>query len=636
MSWITVLRGSIALMAVFTLPGWFFLTFGAAWREWRGLQRWIVAIGLSIAFYPVLFYWMRLLVPFVTLGPYKMSVLLAGFAAAVAWRLHQHWRDLLTFDGLEWLAIAVFGMTLFTRFWIIRGLPYPAWSDSLHHTLLTHLTAVQGGLPSTMEPYFPVALGDYHLGLYSLSATVEWLADVPAHTALLWTAQALNGLCGIGVYLVLDRKVGRVGALVGAAVVGLLSHQPAFYVNWGRFTQLSGQSILLIAWLMVWETVAQWQWIRTERRAGLIWNVVAAAVLSAAVFLFHYRVAIFYVPLLLMTLGWELWKASRHGDPRPVIWGTMAFGCLALVAVAPGAKDALGIFVTKQLNAPTVSPSTARIIRQEYFEFPLQTVPVLVGPVWLLIASSLGALAGLLKRNRLVIGALLWTVSLCLLGNAYRLGLSLLNLTNLGAVLIMLYLPAGLIMGSAVEDLVRLFGQQRRRAVSRFVAALVLIAGFVASHVRVTEIEPYRYFVTQEDVVAMDWIANNTDPDATFAVNTYFWHPLHPHGTDAGYWIPYFTGRHITAAVMLLTLASPEYKSRVIEMSELVEQLEVDNSSLDELQSLGVDYVYIGAKGDFSGPGLSAARLSQAQDATLVYQTPRVSIFRIESPGRGP
>ncbi len=631
MSWITVLRGSIALIAVCTLPGWLCLAFGETWRRWRGLQCWIVAIGISIAFYPVFFYWMRLLVPSVTLGPYKMSVLLAGFAVVVAWRMHRHWRDVLTFDWLEWLAIAVFGMTLFTRFWIIRGLPYPAWSDSLHHTILTQLTAVQGRLPLTMEPYFPVTLGDYHLGLYSLSATVEWLADVPAHTALLWTAQALNGLCGIGVYLVLDRKVGRVGALVGAAVVGLLSRQPAFYVNWGRFTQLSGQSILLIAWLMVWETVAQWKWMQKEHRTALILNAALAAVLSAAVFLFHYRVAVFYVPLLLMSLGWQLWKAYRHGDgPRPVIWGTMAVGFLALVAVAPGAKDAVAAFVTKQLNAPTILPTTARIIRQEYFEFSLQAVPVLAGPVWLLVAATLGGLAGLLKRNRLVIGALLWTVSLCLLGNAYYLGLSFLNLTNLGAVLIMLYLPAGLIMGSVVQDVMKLLGQERRRAASRLVAALVLTAGFVASHVRVTEIEPHRHFVTQEDVAAMDWIASNTDPDATFAVNTYFWHPLHPHGTDAGYWIPYFTGRHMTAAVMLLALASPEYRSRVIEMSELVEQLEVDNSSLDELRSFGVGYVYIGARGDFSGPGLNAAQLSQSEDVTVVYQTANVSILKIE------
>ena len=115
----------------------------------------------------------------------------------------------LPFDSLEWIALAVMGMTLFTRFWIIRDQPYPAWTDSLHHAILTQLTAEWGRLPATMEPYFPVSLGEYHLGLYALSGTVEMLARVPAHTALLWTAQALNGLCGLGVFLVLDRLSGR-------------------------------------------------------------------------------------------------------------------------------------------------------------------------------------------------------------------------------------------------------------------------------------------------------------------------------------------------------------------------------------------------------------------------------------------
>ena len=65
---------------------------------------------------------------------------------------------------------------------------------------------------------------------------------------------------------------------------------------------------------------------------------------------------------------------------------------------------------------------------------------------------------------------------------------------------------------------------------------------------------------TGEDIAAMEWIRGHTEPDALFAVNTYFWLPHHPHGTDAGYWIPYFTGRQMTAAVMLLSGATPEYK----------------------------------------------------------------------------
>lgn len=632
MTVIAALRGGLVLGAVLTLPGWFVLTFGELWRQWKGLHRWIVAIGISIAFYPVLYYWMRLALPFWTMGPYKISMLLGGFAVVIAWRMRRHWQDLFAFDRLEWLAITVFGMTLFTRFWVIRGLPYPAWSDSLHHTLLTHLTAVQGKLPSTLEPYFPVSLGEYHLGLYSITAVVEWLAQVPAHTALLWVAQALNGLCGIGVYLVLDRKVGRIGAVVGATIVGLLSHQPAFYVNWGRFTQISSQAILFIAWLVTWEAIVSWKCSWHECKTKLIWSTLLAALLSGGVFLLHFLVGLFYVPLLLITMAWELWKAYQDKKTGLLTLGIAAVGFLTLVAVAPAAWDVVRGFMMKQSSPPVVSESTARALREQYFEFPWETVPILVARIWLLIATGLSVGFGLLRRNKLVIIAVLWGMILCAMGNAYRLGISFLTLTNLGAVLIMLYLPIGLVIGSAVEELVTLFQDRRRQAAIRFVTALVLASGFVASHVRVTEIEPRRHFVTPEDVAAMDWIRNNTEPEATFVVNTYFWLPHHPHGTDAGYWIPYFTGRRMTAAVMLLAPATQEYKSRVVQMSKAAERLAVDNSALDELQALGVGYIYIGANGDFSGPGLNAAQLGQSRDAALVYQTPHVSILKIESP----
>jgi hypothetical protein len=191
---LTVIVAAVVFAAMFLLPGWAILSFNQNWRRWQGLQRWCVAIGLSIAFYPVLFYTTRLVLPFLTFGPFKMGALLVVCGILIAWQMRRHWREQFAFDWLEWAAFAAFGMTLFTRFWVIRDYPYPAWSDSLHHVLLTQLTAVQGKLPTGLEPYFPISLGQYHLGLYSLSATVEWLTQVPAHSALLWTAQVLNGL----------------------------------------------------------------------------------------------------------------------------------------------------------------------------------------------------------------------------------------------------------------------------------------------------------------------------------------------------------------------------------------------------------------------------------------------------------
>jgi hypothetical protein len=626
---VTKLRLIVVLIGMLTLPGWAVLAFGNIWRQWKGLQRWIVAVGISIAFYPALFYSIRFALPFLTLGPYKMGTLLLACIAVLAWRMRGQWRELCAFDWLEWVAVGVFGMTLFTRFWIIRDHPYPAWSDSLHHTLLTELTAVQGKLPINMEPYFPVPLGKYHLGLYAISATVQWLAQVPAHTALLWTAQMLNGLCGAGVYLVLDRKVGRVGAIVGAVVVGLLSHQPAIYVNWGRFTQIASQAILLIAWLMTWEAIALWKRPWQEYRAKILWNTVCAAVLTGAVFQLHFQVAAFYIPLLIISVVWELWKARRENRVGSMILGTVVVGTVVLIIIAPDLWKALHVHVTTVLNRFNQTVATTGKVShmaQTYYDFPLHTVPMLVARPWLIILASLGAVVGLLTRNKTIFTCLVWIVSLCLIGNTHLLGLPL---TNLGAVMVMLYLPIGLIVGSATEEILAFSGPLYRERTVQLVTTFVLIAGFVASHIRVIEIEPYRYFVTPEDVTAMEWIKKNTPADALFAVNTHFWLPNVPHGTDAGYWIPYFTGRQTTVGVMLAFVEATEYRACLVQMSRAVEQLEVDNASLPELQSLGVDYIYIGRMGDFSGPGLNVARLSQAENVALLYQNTGVSILQI-------
>jgi hypothetical protein len=615
-----------------TLPGWAVLAFSDAWRQWRALQRWILAVSLSVAFYPVFFYSVRALFPFLTVGPYKMGALLLAFAVIVGWRMRKHWRGLFAFDHLEWVAIAVIGMTLFTRFWIIRDHPYPAWSDSLHHAILTHLTAVQGRLPATMEPYFPIPLGQYHLGLYSLTATVQWLAQTPAHTALLWTAQMLNGLCGVGVYLVLDRKVGRVGAVVGAVVVGLLSHQPAFYVNWGRFTQIAGQTLLLSAWLVSWEAIALWKRPWQTHRVSILWNTACAALLTGAVFLLHFRTAAFYIPLLAICVTWELWKARAENRTGSTLLGTAVCGVMSLIVVTPALWTFLHAYIARishffELSQTVISASEVSQTLQRYYEFPLHVVPALTARLWLIILAGMSAVFGLLRRNSLVLMSLIWISMLYLVGNSQLI-------TNMTGVLIMLYLPIALIVGSAMEEVVNLSGPYWREQIGRSVIALSLASGFVGSHLRTTDLDPSRYFVTPEDVVAMDWIRENTPPDALFAVNTYFWLPYAPHGTDAGYWIPYFTGRQTTAGVMLLDLGSDEYFLGTVEISRKVEELELDNSSLAELQALGVDYVYVGSNGDFSGPGLDAARLSQAENVTLVFQYAQVSILQISPPAR--
>ena len=47
------------------------------------------------------------------------------------------------------------------------------------------------------------------------------------------------------------------------------------------------------------------------------------------------------------------------------------------------------------------------------------------------------------------------------------------------------------------------------------------------------------------------------------------------------------------------------------------------------LRKLGVDYIYVGQRGDFAGPGLDAGHLRQVDGVKVIYQRDGVSILQI-------
>jgi hypothetical protein len=623
-------RLGLALVSLFTLPGWALLAIGDQWRAWAPLQRWCLAICLSLALYPVLFYVARL-VPGLTLGPLKLCVILAGCGVWAVWRLRGHWRDQLRFDWLEWLGIGLIALTLLTRFWIVRVEPYPAWTDSLHHTLLTTLTAAQGRLPINLDPYFPIPLDLYHLGLYAVSGSVQMLSGTPAHTALLWSAQALNGLCGLGVYLVLDRKAGRVGALAGLAVVGLLATMPAWYVNWGRFTQLAGQTLMLAAWLVTWEALAAWRTADQPGGRRGLWLRAIAALLTAATFLMHFRVAAFAAPLYLGVGLWELFRARRAGRVKPVLLTALWLGLAVGLLVLPVLLPALAVYLRPP--AVTLPAPQAAQERSTYFDVPFSAALVLAGPAWLLALAALAGLVGFWRRNRLAWLSLGWVLGLMAMGSAHLLQVRVLAFTNLGAVLIMLYLPLGLLLGATTQEGVALATARGWGWAPAGAAGLLALAALLMVPTRLGALEPYRFFVTPADLPAMAWIRANTQPEALIATNTVFWLPRAPHGTDAGYWIPYLTGRRITSGAMLLNLAEPAYQDEIIALSQAEERLEGDVTALEELRRMGVEYVYIGARGDFSGAGLDGGRLTELAGVRVAYEAAGVTILSLDAAG---
>ena len=95
--WYEYIRIIVTLVAMLTIPGWALISISDYWKRWKTLQRWIIAIGLSIAFYPILFYWARIIFPWLMIGPNKNLAILVVLGAWSIWKLHGNFITLLIY-----------------------------------------------------------------------------------------------------------------------------------------------------------------------------------------------------------------------------------------------------------------------------------------------------------------------------------------------------------------------------------------------------------------------------------------------------------------------------------------------------------------------------------------------------------
>lgn len=621
----------IAIMLL--IPGWAFLAVSGLWRRFKVLQRWFLAIGISIAFYPILFYTARTILPTLRIGDTKLILMLILMTGVIIWFMRQSWREQFIIGKMGGLVLAVLGATLFTRLILAHQYPYPAWTDSLHHTLITNLVYTTGKLPYNLLPYSQTNLDQYHLGMYALTGSLQLLADIPAHTALLWMAQALNGLCVIGVFLFLDRKVSRLAGLVGMVVVGLLNFQPAWYFNWGRFTQATSQSILLISAFITWETIESWIRDWPGQKKEVLWQTAASGILIAGVFLHHFRVSGYLLPLLVIICLVELIKNIRDRKKSfKTIYGMLAIALISIILILPALLPAFNVYFQERTIDPGISQNRggdSLSSNTYYTSFDATSLRHLAFNQWLAVLAVIGVIFGLIseKNRSLTLVMLGWLIFLILEGYAFLLNFPLITFTNMTGMMIMLYLPLSILIGFLVNSLRNFLRPETWTKLQPILIWILLFSGFIASFDRVNGIQDYRFFMTDSDRRAMEWIKENTPEDALFAINTHFWLPNAAHGSDGGYWIPYFTGRQTTTGTMIANLG-PGYNV-VLERSKAALELYDEDPSLDDLCALGIDYFYDGAKDPFDGKSINTNALENSPNVELSFAYDGVTIFKI-------
>jgi len=645
-------------------------------------------LGLSLSLIALLYQWTTLVG--LALTPLILAGLTLACAGGVLWA---SWHDAAAYDRQRrehpasavahwWVFpfLGILGLTFWTRFQQIQELVLPAWVDSVHHALLIRVAAETGQAPYSLQPYLPIDSLPYHWGYHAFTATVMNLSGLMLPQVMLWEGQILNALhvvtcAALAAYL--WRR--PVAALVAGLVVGLISIMPAFYVSWGRYTQLMGL-LLLPAIAITWHMALQ-----TSSRRW--WSSVA--LLLAGLSIIHFRVIIFTLCLLAVVgLVWTVDQSWRRVWAR--FWSAVGMAGLSLALALPWLW-----VVVSHILLPAVDQPESLVGGGNYNAVNMGLLWAGQNR-WLFALALLAAGWGIARRSRVVIVQVGWVCALVVVANPWLIsyilppsglllalwgqqqrrwllvasggGLMLVNpvfvqipyfwlITN-DTVVISLFIPAAMLIaggaGMFVDWVMRLsqttFSQYPAGAHMatlhfqavpilprwpRFLSPVLLfmlLSGFAvwgAWNLR-TVINPVTVFVTPAEVPAIEWVAENTPEDARFLINAASWLSTAERGADGGWWLMPLTGRWTSTPPVLFTYGSPDYVQEVRERTTFIREFDRSQPGQEEqlyelIDREQISHIYLT---EHSGP-LKPELFADIDRFEKVYEQADVIVYRV-------
>lgn len=517
----------------------------------------------------------------------------------------------------------IFVLSLFVRLFAVQDFIVPPGSDSYNHSVITELFVETGGLPKSYEPFAPYESFTYHFGFHSVVFFLYLLSGISTTKLILIFGQILNASALLSVFfftkrLIRDESV----AIFSAVIVGLISVFPAYYVNWGRFTQLSGLLILPAALVLTIENIE-------SQRKNLKYLCVASLLL-AGLFLTHVRVFLMYIYFMigyLIYIGVKL----QLKEMRTLSLRLLTIAFFTIILTSPWMWNLWENFPISdflEFNSYTDSHqhwqnwyfSLARIEENSISFYSVKP---------LILLAIGGTIVGLLRREKTIILLLLWVIIAVVLSNPNWLNYPLVGTVDYVTVLISLYFPvsimAGYFCGNAAVLLDKRFPNFKIRRLNYLV---VMVIAFLSAKPIFGIIDPGNVYVRKTDERAMDWIKSNIPKDARFLINS---HNLYPEiGSDAGYWIPLLTGRVTTLRPTTHGFEKIKIENDGLDSLHIGELWSIDlniKNTLDKLEENGVTHVYIGERSNFSAEKSGFYKSPFYQP---VYHDGKVWIFQVE------
>lgn len=636
----------IPLCIVLFVPGWLFLNFTKLRDLFDLGEQVAVSLGLSLSFIPLLMLWTSFFgIHWGPISVWLASIFLTGISVWKAFKTRassQKYKmnsELEAGDGVSTMPaadheniesmlpspaknkipfiilIAIFALTLFLRFAMVRDLASSPWVDSIHHALITRLMVENGGLPNTYAPYLPLEADYYHFGFHSLMATIIWLTGIEIQDGLLILGQVLNALMVFPIYLfVKNLTKNRTAGLAGSLIIGVFTLMPAYYTSWGRYTHLTGLLVLPVVFSFFTIIFTKGKLAASQTR--YLW--AAGVITLTGLFLIHYRVAAFLGLLVFAYLIAQI-------NPRKWIQSTSqlvlcsVFGFFLLLPWLPGLLT--NLLIPKGL--------VWRGGDANFSQIPWNFLkPGLGEPA--LVLAGVGLVLAILSLKRFPITVLLWTGMMYLLANLSVFGLPGANFVNPVSMEITLFMPISVLSGFAIGGSLDLLD---KHLANRWHVIPKVLFVFVGSFTAILGVQkllptlnPITFLSREADFLAIKWIENNLPENEIILINPTGWGYGLYMGQDGGYWISPLTGHLTMPPAVLYGLGERNEIERINQFIEKVLPIGYDSGALWELMIReSIRFVYIGARGGVISPrALSESGLFLVRyegDGTWVFET---------------
>ncbi len=621
----------IAALALYSLPG-------LALLRWLGpsdltfAERACLALSLSPAIPPLLLLFSEPLGmrwgPLSAWGILTLCVLLALWPRTGAPWLRRPTLALQPSDGA---LLAITLAALITRLYAARDLAAGQFGDSYHHTMIAQLFVDHGGLFRSWLPYTPLSTFTYHFGFHGSAAWLHWLSGVPVTQSVVLTGQIMSALAAPLAYVFTLRLFGSQRAALGAAfAAGMLSMFPAYYVNWGRYTQLAGQMVLpatCVAWMLLLDRAVALD----VRPQALLRPLALAVIATAGTALNHYRIGVFAALFVLVYAGYLL--ITRVRSPRALVRLSSCGALAGTGAVLLTLPWLLRIREGALLRLAGYYLSTSTDISNGY-SAPDMARALANGIGWLAVLGLLALLVGRHWQALVLVG---WTGLAWLVANPHLLGLTGSGIISNFAVVVAAYLVLAPLAGAGIAALISGIGRLTQpwpRAATALPIALgaMLLAG--GTFIQVRMVDPAFGLYTHADEQAVAWIRAETPADAKFFVNSFpaFGDTVYA-GSDGGWWLTLMAGRTTNLEPMALgfeAAATTGYYQTVLDRNRMVLEHPIDSpAAVEALRAGGYTYLYDGPAANPPGEYLDPAQLNDSALYEQVYSQHGVTIWRV-------